>query len=186
MPLLRLLAFIAIIIAVLVVFGLMLQSCSSTSKHDSYQRYLTKVATIAHSSTQDGVAGGDRAHHAGPEGDRSLLEAVEHRRGGASERDRTPPRSIAPGPAPRREPADRRGTRAAGQRHAGARRHVQGHGRLDRDQRRVAARCAGRPAAGERRHLGRPVLRADEAGAAVPRASAASRCPSRTTSRTPI
>ena len=39
-PLLRLLAFIAIIIAVLVVFGLMLQSCSSTSKHDAYQRYL--------------------------------------------------------------------------------------------------------------------------------------------------
>jgi hypothetical protein len=33
----------------------MLQSCSSTSKHDSYQRYLEKVATIAHSSTQDGV-----------------------------------------------------------------------------------------------------------------------------------
>jgi hypothetical protein len=55
MPLVRLLAFIAIIIAVLVVFGLMLQSCSSTSKHDAYQRYLEKVATIAHSSTQDGV-----------------------------------------------------------------------------------------------------------------------------------
>jgi hypothetical protein len=55
-PLLRLLAFIAIVIAVLVFFGLMLQSCSSTSKHDAYQRYLEKVATIAHSSTQDGVS----------------------------------------------------------------------------------------------------------------------------------
>ena len=55
-PLLRLLAFIAIVIAVLVVFGLMLQSCSSTSKHDAYQSYLAKVATIAHSSTQDGVS----------------------------------------------------------------------------------------------------------------------------------
>ena len=55
-PLLRLLAFIAIVIAVLVFFGLMLQSCSSTSKHDAYQSYLAKVATIAHSSTQDGVS----------------------------------------------------------------------------------------------------------------------------------
>jgi len=56
MPMLRLLAFIAIAIAVLVFFGLMLQSCSSTSKHDAYQSYLAKVATIAHSSTQDGVS----------------------------------------------------------------------------------------------------------------------------------
>jgi hypothetical protein len=56
MPLVRLVAFIIIIIAVLVFFGLTLQSCSSTSKHDAYQHYLSKVATIAHSSTQDGVA----------------------------------------------------------------------------------------------------------------------------------
>ena len=55
-PILRLLAFIAIVIAVLVVFGLLLQSCSATSKHDAYQSYLAKVATIAHSSTQDGVS----------------------------------------------------------------------------------------------------------------------------------
>jgi hypothetical protein len=53
-PLLRLLALIAIIIAVLVFFGLVIQSCASTSKHDSYQHYMDKVATIAHSSEQDG------------------------------------------------------------------------------------------------------------------------------------
>lgn len=53
-PLLRLLALIAIVVAVLVFFGLVIQSCASTSKHDSYQHYMDKVATIAHSSEQDG------------------------------------------------------------------------------------------------------------------------------------
>jgi hypothetical protein len=53
-PLLRLLALIAILVAVLVFFGLVIQSCASTSKHDSYQHYMDKVATIAHSSEQDG------------------------------------------------------------------------------------------------------------------------------------
>jgi hypothetical protein len=38
------------------VFGLWIQSCSSTSKHDAYQHYLAKVATIAHASTNDGVS----------------------------------------------------------------------------------------------------------------------------------
>lgn len=55
-PQLRLLALIAIIIAVLVFFGLVLQSCASTSKHDSYQHYMDKVATIAHSSQENGIA----------------------------------------------------------------------------------------------------------------------------------
>jgi hypothetical protein len=54
-PLLRLLALIAIIVAVLVFFGLVLQSCASTSKHDSYQHYMDKVATIAKSSEDNGA-----------------------------------------------------------------------------------------------------------------------------------
>jgi hypothetical protein len=55
-PLLRLLALIAIVVAVLVFFGLLLQSCASTSKHDRYAHYMEKVATIAHSSEDDGAA----------------------------------------------------------------------------------------------------------------------------------
>lgn len=55
-PLLRLLALIAIIVAVLVFFGLLLQSCASTSKHDAYKHYMDKVATIAHSSEDDGAS----------------------------------------------------------------------------------------------------------------------------------
>jgi len=55
-PLLRLLALIAIIVAVLVFFGLLIQSCASTSKHDEYKHYMDKVATIAHSSEDNGAA----------------------------------------------------------------------------------------------------------------------------------
>ena len=55
-PLLRLLALIAILIAILVFFGLVIQSCASTSKHDEYSHYMDKVATVAHSSTADGAA----------------------------------------------------------------------------------------------------------------------------------
>jgi hypothetical protein len=55
-PLLRLLALIAIVVAVLVFFGLVIQSCASTSKHDSYKHYFDKVSTIAHSSEEDGTA----------------------------------------------------------------------------------------------------------------------------------
>ena len=46
-PLLRLLALIAIIIAALVFFGLLVQSCASTSKHDAYKSYMAKVGAIA-------------------------------------------------------------------------------------------------------------------------------------------
>ncbi len=53
-PLLRLLALIAMIVAVLVFFGLLLQSCASTSKHDSYKSYMDKVALIAQASAKDG------------------------------------------------------------------------------------------------------------------------------------
>ncbi len=55
-PALRLLALVAILVAVLVTFGLLLQSCASTSKHDSYKSYMDKVATIARSSQDDGTA----------------------------------------------------------------------------------------------------------------------------------
>ncbi len=55
-PLLRLLALVAIVVAVLVFFGLVIQSCAATSKHDSYAGYMSKVAVIAHSSQDDGVA----------------------------------------------------------------------------------------------------------------------------------
>lgn len=55
-PLLRLLALIAIIVAALVFFGLLVQSCASTSKHDEYKHYMDKVATIARSSADDGVS----------------------------------------------------------------------------------------------------------------------------------
>src|SRR5579883_369984 len=55
-PLLRLLALVAIVVAVLVFFGLVIQSCAATSKHDSYAGYMSKVAVIARSSQDDGVA----------------------------------------------------------------------------------------------------------------------------------
>ena len=55
-PLLRLLALVALVIAVLVFFGLVLQSCAATSTHDRYQHYMTDVSTIAHSSQDDGAA----------------------------------------------------------------------------------------------------------------------------------
>lgn len=54
-PLLRLLALIAIIIAALVFFGLLVQSCASTSKHDAYKSYMAKVGSIAQSSASDGA-----------------------------------------------------------------------------------------------------------------------------------
>ena len=58
-PLLRLLALISVLIAVLVFFGLVLQSCAATSKHARYEHYMSKVATIAHSSEDDGASVAD-------------------------------------------------------------------------------------------------------------------------------
>jgi hypothetical protein len=55
-PFLRLLAAVAIAIAVLVFFGLLIQSCASTSKHAEYSSYMDKVTTIAHSSNANGSA----------------------------------------------------------------------------------------------------------------------------------
>ena len=54
-PLLRLLALIAIIVAVLVFFGLLIQSCASTSKHDTYKNYMGKVGLVARSSSSNGA-----------------------------------------------------------------------------------------------------------------------------------
>lgn len=53
-PLLRLAGAIVVAIVVLVFFGLLIQSCGSTSKHDAYAHYLDGVATIARSSAADG------------------------------------------------------------------------------------------------------------------------------------
>jgi hypothetical protein len=55
-PFLRLLAAVAIAIAVLVIFGLLIQSCASTSKHAEYSGYMDKVTTIARSSAANGSA----------------------------------------------------------------------------------------------------------------------------------
>lgn len=55
-PVVRLLAAAGILVLLLVLFGLLLQSCGSTSKHDSYQSYMEKVALIGHSSADDGTA----------------------------------------------------------------------------------------------------------------------------------
>jgi hypothetical protein len=55
-PILRLLVAIAILIALLVVFGLLIQSCASTSRHDAYAGYMNDVGKIAHSSEDDGAA----------------------------------------------------------------------------------------------------------------------------------
>jgi hypothetical protein len=55
-PMLRLLALLAIVVALLVIFGLLIQGCASTSKHDAAQHYIDKVAAIARSSQDDGTA----------------------------------------------------------------------------------------------------------------------------------
>jgi hypothetical protein len=55
-PFLRLLGAVVVLIAVLVVFGLVLQSCASTSKHARYAGYMDNVGVIAHSSAADGAA----------------------------------------------------------------------------------------------------------------------------------
>ena len=55
-PILRLLGAVVVLIVLLVIFGLAIQSCASTSKHDSYKSYMDDVAKIAHSSQDDGSA----------------------------------------------------------------------------------------------------------------------------------
>jgi hypothetical protein len=55
-PILRLLAAIVVLVVIFVFFGLAIQSCASTSKHDVYKSYMDNVAKIAHSSQDDGTA----------------------------------------------------------------------------------------------------------------------------------
>jgi hypothetical protein len=53
-PLLRLLALVVLVIFLILLFALVIQSCASSSKHDSYARYMSKAATIAGQSNADG------------------------------------------------------------------------------------------------------------------------------------
>ena len=53
-PILRLAAFVVLVIVVVLVFGLLLQSCSSSSRHSAYASYMKKVDAIATQSTSNG------------------------------------------------------------------------------------------------------------------------------------
>jgi hypothetical protein len=55
-PLLRLGGLAVGLIVLLVIFGLLLQSCTSTSKHDTYSHYMNDVSVIAKSSADNGAA----------------------------------------------------------------------------------------------------------------------------------
>jgi hypothetical protein len=55
-PILRLLVAITVLVVLFVVFGLLIQSCASTSKHDSYANYMEDVGKIARGSQEDGAA----------------------------------------------------------------------------------------------------------------------------------
>jgi hypothetical protein len=54
-PILRLLALLTFVVALLVIFGLVIQSCAATSKHDKAASYMTSVGTIAKSSEDVGT-----------------------------------------------------------------------------------------------------------------------------------
>jgi hypothetical protein len=53
-PLLRLLALVAFFVFLVLVFGLLVQSCASASKHDSYARYMDRVGKLATQSSANG------------------------------------------------------------------------------------------------------------------------------------
>ena len=55
-PIVRLLIVILALVALVVAFGLLIQSCASTSKHDSYENYMGDVGKIARGSQEDGAA----------------------------------------------------------------------------------------------------------------------------------
>jgi CARDB protein len=55
-PLLRLLLLVAFVVFLVVVFGLLIQSCASASKHDAYARYMGRVGKLAAQSTANGKA----------------------------------------------------------------------------------------------------------------------------------
>ena len=53
-PLVRLILLVVFAVVVILVFGLVIQSCSSSSRHDAYAHYMDKVRTIATQSTANG------------------------------------------------------------------------------------------------------------------------------------
>jgi len=53
-PLARLLAFVLIVVALILFFALVIQSCSSASKHDAYAHYMDDVGKIAAQSNANG------------------------------------------------------------------------------------------------------------------------------------
>jgi hypothetical protein len=55
-PFVRLLGAVVVLVVLFVFFGLAIQSCASTSKHDAYASYMSAVAKIGHSSQADGTA----------------------------------------------------------------------------------------------------------------------------------
>lgn len=55
-PLVRLLLLVSFVIFLVLVFGLLIQSCASASKHDAYAHYMTNVSTIANASAANGKA----------------------------------------------------------------------------------------------------------------------------------
>src|SRR4051812_6969114 len=57
-PFLRLLGAAVILVVLLVVFGLAIQSCASTSTHDQYESYMADASKIAQSSEDNGAAVG--------------------------------------------------------------------------------------------------------------------------------
>ncbi|HVW88810.1 MAG TPA: hypothetical protein VHC01_05030 [Gaiellaceae bacterium] len=55
-PILRLGGAVVVLVVLLLVFGLLIQSCAATSKSSQYKSYMDDVAKIAHSSQDDGTA----------------------------------------------------------------------------------------------------------------------------------
>jgi CARDB len=53
-PLLRLLLLVAFVVFLVVVFGLLIQSCASASKHDAYAHYMDDVGKLATQSSANG------------------------------------------------------------------------------------------------------------------------------------
>src|SRR5256884_8711246 len=53
-PLLRLLLLVAFVVFLVLVFGLLIQSCASASKHDSYAHYMDDVGKLATQSSANG------------------------------------------------------------------------------------------------------------------------------------
>ena len=53
-PLVRLLLLVAFVVFLVVVFGLLIQSCSSASKHDAYAHYMDDVGKLATQSSANG------------------------------------------------------------------------------------------------------------------------------------